>query len=167
MRKGERLTRAAGQKEGEKVAKRQRKAESKEAKEARKKAKLPKQRKTPLWQRRRETRRLEWTNIEDNGCCGSWFAVGQGVRGPEAKAKTLVAADRQKAKTKEKRAAKRWKLDSVKNVSQLPKCRRRVLGRPLAGGQAGPKSIGEVGTPRITKKVSSKGVVHKVLGLGG
>ena len=89
------------------------------------------------------------------------------MHGPKAKAKALVAADRQKAKRKEKCAAKRWKLDNVKKVSQLPRCRRRVLGRPLEGGQAGPKSIGKVGTPRITKKVSSKGVVHKVLGLGG
>lgn len=28
-----------------------------------------------------------------------------------------------------------------KKNSQLPKCRRRVLGRPLEGGQAGPKSM--------------------------
>lgn len=41
---------------------------------------------------------------------GSWFAVGQGVHGPEAKAKALVAAYPQEAKRKEKRAAKRWML---------------------------------------------------------
>lgn len=89
------------------------------------------------------------------------------MHGPEAKAKALVAADRQKAKRKEKRAAKRWKLDSVKKKFAAPEMPQKGTWTAARGRPSRPQINGKVGTPRITKKVSSKGVVHKVLGLGG
>ena len=83
----------------------------KEAKKARKKAKAAKAKKDAhAAAPQRKQGRWNGLTLKTMDVVGSWFAVGQGVHGPEAKAKALVAADRQKAKRKEKRAAKRWML---------------------------------------------------------